>query len=358
MAYGSKFTHPLGGSDKALGGAGHNMGIECLNGETDMVTVFDDFNSTIKGQDTFGAATIFEDSGWVLTDVGSPTNDEISMNDPSDVDTWQPSCIRIYPGDADDAGGNMQLDLINGAIGTLVGTADFPHLYIPETAAGATLLDGTTWMFACRLGIRADLTTTGSGAWDATTLGGKLFIGWAVAGESAIMTPGTGAISVAAAADKLVGFHVTESGAIEGISQREGDTAYAEGTNFETLVSAGGVAGTTANGAEADGDTMWFDLGLRMNILDWSEASGNGDTTFYWRRVPKLTGSPGSVSYPPGGEGLGRMQKHPTVLTDQIPTHTVAMVPTIEAINGPTAGTDCVFFLDWWTFGVSRFSRL
>ena len=48
----------------------------------------------------------------------------------------------------------------------------------------------------------------------------------------------------------------------------------------------------------------------------------------------------------------------PTVLLNQTPNHTVALVPTIEVINGPTANRDGVFLVDWWAFGCSRFSRL
>jgi hypothetical protein len=340
---------------QAQGGAASGLNINALAGEGDMVTVFDDFNSQLKGTEGFSEAAIFEDHGWVLTDVGTPVGDEIAMNDISNVDLWAPSCLYIYTGTADDAGGNMQIDFISGAIGTMVGTADFPHIFIPETDIGAAALDNTIFTFSCRIGLRLDITTTQAGVWGPTVAGGsggKMFIGWAVVGEHAIMTPTTGVLAVAAAADQLLGFHVNELGAIDGISQRVGNTAYVEGTNFTRLIPLGGVSGTTANGAVTAGDTMWFDLALRMTVLDWSETTGNGHTEFAYRRVLPATGPPGADI-----PRVGPWNRHGTVLTDQCPNHTVALAPTIECINGPTAGVDSVFFVDWWSFGISRFSR-
>jgi hypothetical protein len=335
-----------------MGGAALNMGLDAIMGGTDMITVFDDFNSIIKGADTFGGDAIFEDSGWVLTDDASaPTGEEISMNDPSDVDVWAPSCLKIFVGTNDDAGGNMQLDLINGAIGTLVGTADFPHLFIPETAAGVTVLDNTVWVFACRIGLRADLTTTGSGNWEA-----KCFIGWAAAGDTSILDHDTGVITDANG--ELFGFHINETGCIDGISKRTAGDSMVESTNWTRLVSTGGVDGTVANGYTTAGDTAWFDLALRMNITDMSAAAANGFTEFFYRRVPMCATAPG---LDPGGDRPGRgtaWRRHSTVLSNQTPNGAVAHVPTIEVLNGPTADQDCVVMVDSWAFGCSRLSRM
>jgi hypothetical protein len=316
-----------------------------------MITVFDDFNGQLKGTEGFGDNAVWEDSGWELADIGTPTNDEVSLNDASNTDVWAPSCIRIYSGDADDAGGNMQLDLITGEIGTLVGTCDFPHLVIPETDAGAAALDDTVWVFACRVGLRADLTTTGSGDWDS-----KFFIGWAQANDAQVMTAATGAITIASTG-ALVGFHINETGCIDGISHRTAATVMAEGTNYTRLGAAGTVDGTVANGAVTAGDTMWFDLALRMKITDQSDDTDNGETQFFWRQVPKVTGAPGDRDGDLPGEGIGQMTVHPTVLLNQTPNSAVGLVPTIEMINGPTAGRDGVAFVDWWAMGCSRYSR-
>lgn len=326
-----------------------NLGIETLAGDLDMAFVFDDFNGVVPTEG-FGDAANWETLGWVATDVGVPVADEAGMNDAADVDQWYPSCIRLFTGTADDAGGNLQLDRVNASLPASSG-AHFPHIWIPETAAGAAILDNTVLVFACRIGLRADLTTDGSGDWDS-----KCFVGWAEAGDTSVMTAATGAITIASTGP-LVGFHIPEDGSIDGISHRTVATAMAEGTNFTELHAAGAVDGTVANGAAAAGDTVWYDLALRMHITDMSDDNANGATTFFSRRVPRVTGAPGHRYRALPGEGLGDWREHGTVLTNQTPNNDVALVPTIEAINGPTADRDGVVFLDWWAFGASRLSR-
>ncbi|MBK25936.1 MAG: hypothetical protein CME70_18185 [Halobacteriovorax sp.] len=345
-----RFQQPLGASDKAQGGAALNQSVKVLDGETELVSVFDDFDYVVPTE-AFGGTSNFEILGCVLTDVGSPSNDEIGINDPANVDVWAPSCLRIDTGDTEDTGGNIQFDRINQADPAAGGT--FPHLIIPETAAGADALDNQIFTFACRVGLRADDEAGGdvTGNWDS-----KAFIGFAVAGDTGLMTAGTGALTVAGAAEQLVGFHIPEDGSIDGISQRVGNTAYASGTNFTELVAAGGVDGTVANGSTAAGDPVWFDLAFRMRVTDWSDNNANGTTEFFYRRVRPASGIPGDRTHPMGGRGPAWV-KHGTVLTNQVPYHTVALVPTIEVVNGPTADRDGVLYLDWWSFGVSRASR-
>ncbi len=341
----------LGGDSKAMGGGAMNLPISALDGEADMISTFDDFNGimiTEAGNSTTG----FESSGWVLKDQDTPVGDEIGMNDGALVAVWAPSCLRIFPGTADDHGLSIQRDAVNYTLPTSGGHT-FPHVWFPETAAGVAAIDNTTWMFACRIGLRADITTTGSGVWDS-----KAFIGFAVAGEGAIMTASTGALAVAGVEDQLLGFHVTEAGEIDGVSQRVGTTAYADGTNVTELVAASGVDGTVANGAATVGDTMWFDLCLRMDVSDWS-ASTNGSTQFFSRRVNRTNPvNPGKSQLSAAGQGYEPWVAHPTVLENQVPLHDVSLVPGIEVVNGPTAGRDCVFYLDWWTMGHSRWSRI
>jgi hypothetical protein len=351
--YSARYSKTLGCGVDAMGGAASGLGIEALAGDTEMVTVFDDFNGHIA-QDSFSGATILEDSGWVLTDVGVPVADVIHMNSAATVVRDFDSCLHIFPGTDDDAGGNMQLDVINGAIGTLVTNHPFPHIWVPETAtipSGGLLsgvstdagegLDNTSWMFATRIGFRSDDTAqAGAGVWNS-----KCFIGWARAGDTSIMTATTGALSVAGATDFLIGFHVPEDGSIDGISQgRLGTTAYVEGTNFTELVAAGGVNNTVANSCSVVYQTVWYDLALRMDITNMSDDAANGTTTFYYRRV-----QPG-VALPP-------WTVHTTQLDNATANSSVALVPTIEAINGPTAGRDGSILIDWWAFGRNRVNR-
>ena len=346
--YSGRYENPLGVGPRGFGGAGWNLGVEALAGQTDLVTVFDDFNGVVPSE-TFGDAANWETMGWVLTDVGVPVADLVGMQDAADVDQWYPSCIRLFAGTTDDTGGNMQLDRVNASLPASSGAVDFPHLWIPETAAGTEILDNTVWVFACRIGLEASDATAATN-WD-----GGLFLGWAEAGDTSIMTAGTKVITIASTGP-LVGFHVNTNGQIDGISHRTVGTAMAEGTNFTNIVGTGGVDGTTANGAATAGDIMWFDLALRMNITDMSSDTANGATEFFWRRVPRITQRANTGGQLPG-QGPA-WAKHSVVLQNQTPNNDVALVPTIEFINGPTAGVDSVAYVDWWTFGCSRFSRL
>jgi hypothetical protein len=288
--------------------------------------------------------------GWILTEdqaaVGAVNGDSIGMNAAATVTHNVDSCIAITVSTDEDNGGQMQLDRVNATLPASSGGGAFPCIWIPETAtvggygskAATAALDNTEWMFACRLGLRADITTTGDGNWN-----GKVFIGWAEAGDTSILTSTDGTITQAETGP-LVGFHVGEDGSIDGIAQRTVNTAYAEGTNFTELYAAGGADGTLANGANTLADTMWFDLALRMNIVDMDSATDNGRVRFYHRKV--LPDTP-----------LGEWIPHDTILNNQTPNNDVALVPTIETLNGPTAGQDVMVFVDWWAFGRNRPNR-
>ncbi len=350
---------PLGASSKAFGGAALNLPVGCMEGESDMIYTFDDFNGYMTGED-FNNTAEWEPSGWELTQEGTPTADLVSMNDSKVVTTDFSSCLRIFAGTDGDQGGNMQLDMFTGDVAASVSNTLFPHIWIPETAALPTtsgvageVLDNTTWVFACRIGLRADETTTGNGDWAS-----KVFIGWAPAGDASIMTRTDGVITINSTGE-LVGFHVTEEGNIRGISHRTLATAMAEGTNFTALLSDGDVDGTTANGALAAGDTMWFDLALRMDITNMSDDAANGSTRFFWRGPLNVVApnNAGKDEFANPGEGYLPWREHGTVLLNQTPNNPVMLAPVIEVISGPVAGVDCIFYLDWWCMGRSRPSR-
>jgi hypothetical protein len=361
MPYSNRFQHGLGCNDEAMAGAGHNLGIEALAGDTDLVTVFDDFNDTMPNvgfsdvSAADGTTNSWEENGWVMTDVGTAANDSVGMNPVGGIGFN--SCIHITAGDTNDTGGNMQLDLVNSTMvgGTYTGSGTndftfikrpFPHIWFPDSGT-VTAADNTVYVFACRAGF---LTTDAAGAWD-----GKVFIGLAQAVDTSIMTADTGVITIASTGP-LVGFHIPEDGSIDGISHRTAATAMAEGTNFTELRAAGAVDGTTANGASAAGDIIWYDLAFRMDVTDMSETTGNGWTQFYYRAVPRLTQRPGNRVHAVPGQNPPWV-RHSTVLTDQTPNDASIMVPTIEVINGATETEDTELFLDWWAFGISRYSR-
>jgi hypothetical protein len=326
----SHFRGPLVGDRKSWGGAAENLGLEAISGETDLITVFDDFDGVVKGTDSFSGAAIFEPSGWVLTDLGAtaPTGDTIDMNNPAQLGTWAPSCLEVWPGTDDDEGGSMQLDLLNGAVGaTLATTHPFPHMWFPEDQGPDSKLDSTTFIFACRLGF-----TSGAidGDWD-----NKVFVGLATAGDTGVITPTTGVITIPAGGP-MFGFHIPEDGLRPAGSVDDPAVTLADGTS----------SGAT-----------WWDLAIRLDIADWSDDDNNGTATFYSAPVPRVSGIPGGRSKHQPGEAGGAWVKHDTVLENQIPFHTVSQCPHIEHINGPTAGQDGTLDIDWWAFGHSRFSR-
>lgn len=325
------FKGPLGAAVSNFGGLAEGIGILATDGMTDVVTVFDDFNDTIPN-DSFSSALILEQMGWVLTDVGAPANDAIYANNAKATDETFNSCLYILPGTAVDAGGNMQLDFVNAdvsidAASDVAGPSRaFPHIWLPETDAGVAVMDGMDYMFACRIGLASMVTT-----WN-----GKLFIGWAEAGDTGILTAATGAIAQPETGP-LVGFHVGEDGSIDGIAQRTVNTPYAAGTNFTEVVGTGWNSGLTA------GRPVWFDLCLRIHVADQSDNANNGSVQFASRSVGSTTKSNGVWS------------KHNVPLLNQTPNNNVAMVPTIEVVNGPADAV--AVYLDWWTFGCTRFSH-
>ncbi len=366
MPYGNRYSRALGMNDNAWGGAGMNLGIEALAGDSDMITTFDDFNGIMLSEE-FNGTTNWEASGWLIADVGSVASETVSMNDPvfgTNIGDFD-SCIRLFTGVTEDTGGNMQLDMVNGAVASATSTHDFPHLWIPETATiseahgnvAAEALDNTTWVFACRIGLKAD--NTGAVGAQATDWDSKMFIGWARANDPTILDVLTGLPIVTSQTGPIVGFVANEDGSIDGHCQRTVDTALTEGTNFTELLPAGSADGTVANGANAASDTMWFDLALRMDITDMSNDTGNGTTTFF-HRGPLNRVSPtnaGKEQLNIGGQGFMPWIEHGTVLTDQTPNSAVALVPSIEALNGPTVNADGLIFVDWWAMGRSRPSR-
>lgn len=358
--YGERKSRAIGLDDQAFGGAGMNLSLDAVMGEGDMITTFDDFNSFVEAEG-FGDSANWPEVGWLTTDGSTtPAFDVISMNDRGNVTNEFDSCIKIVPGTTDDGGGSMQLDPGGGGTTVDNGGHVFPHIWIPEATSGgveptsggltAEVLDNTTWVFACRIGLRADHTpTTNTTNWDS-----KMFIGWAEANDTSVLTAADGLITIASGGP-LIGFHILEDGSIRGISHRTGATAMAEGTNFTELIAAGGVDSTLVNGARVAGDTMWFDLALRMEISD-NSATANGATHFYYRGPTNAgtTGGGGRSQFDVPGEGYKPWRAHPTVLFDQTPNNNVALVPHIEVLNGPTLGADGIAFVDWWAMGRNR----
>lgn len=329
---------PLGVSSGNFGGLAAGANLFATDGMSDAITVFEDFNFCMKTYDTFAAAPILATMGAVVTDIGS-TASLIGVNPSSAAANGSifSSCLHLFAGTDDDNGGNIQISA-DLAAAAATGINPFQYIWIPNTTL-ATRLDGIHLGFACRVGLQSVLGP----AWT-----GKFYIGWAEQGDVDVMVPTTGAIAVAGGTEgPLLGFHVNEGGSIDGIAQRTFGTAMAEGTNFTTL-----VAPARWNSGLAANEIVWFDLALHAHYVDASDAANNGTVSFAWRRVA-----------PPATHQARNLNpawvKHQTVLQNQLPYNAVNLVPTIELINGPvaTTGNDSNVWLDWWTFGITRYSH-
>ena len=338
--YGSRHTRPLGVSRHGFGGAGLNLGVDALFGETDLITTFDDFNHVATNAT---AAAGPPGVGWTSTVVGATGAEASGINDRGRAQFE--SSLLVDAGTAADTGLNLQL------VGA--DAVDFPHIWIPDDAP-AVSLDNTVIVFACRIGLINDTAAT----WD-----GKVFIGFANDVDVSIMTVATGAIAVPSA-NGLVGFHIAEDGHIDFLSQRLGATALVSETTFTQLFPAATAVNATAN------EPTWFDLAFRMHITDQSDAANNGAVRAYFRRVPGVGDDFGVVGATAAGlretqaSDSGRAtqdgwREHGTVLINQNPNAANGngvLVPTIEVLNGGGA-PETDFLLDWWSMGISRFSR-
>ncbi len=346
--YGERKSRAVGLNDKAFGGAGLNLSLDAVMGEGDMITVFDDFNGRVDVEG-FGDSAFWDILGWVLTeDAGvTPVSDQVGMNSGLDCN----SCISLDPGTADNSGGQLMLDPVGGALPTISGHAA-PVMYIPRNGyvrtggvgGGLDPADNTTWVFACRVGLQSGDTTSGN--WDS-----RVYVGWhrstsALVHDSDLLTTSTAPC----------GFHFLTDGSLRGLAKRTNGESEVEGTSWTELLPAGSADGTLANGASAIGDTMWFELAVRMQIDDASSTTDNGSVRFFHRGPTNIpaTVNPGSSQFTNPGEGYIPWIEHPTALINATPTLNADYFPCIEVINGPTGGNDCIVYLDWWTMGRSR----
>jgi hypothetical protein len=338
--YGSRHTRPLGVSRHGFGGAGLNLGVESLAGETDLITTFDDFNhvatNAVAGAGQPGV-------GWTSSAVGAVAAEASGINDRAQAQFE--SSLLVNAGTAADTGLNLQL------VGA--DAVDFPHIWYADDAP-AVSMDNTVFVFACRIGLINNTAAT----WD-----GKAFIGFANNPDVNVMTAASGVLTVPSA-NGLLGFHIPEDGSIDFVSQRLAATALVAETNFTEIFPAGTVVNATAN------EPTWFDLAFRMHITDMSDNANNGEVRCYFRRVPGVGDDFGVVGAVAAGlretqaSDSGRVtqdgwREHGTVLLNQNPNPanaTGVLVPTIEVLNGGGA-PDTDMLVDWWSMGISRFSR-
>lgn len=318
-----------------------------------LAIVFDDFNAYIQDSYTDGTLVgdlsantegpIWDQLGWRLTDVGSPSSLTawIGMNQRQSGQSFK-SSLQLFGGNTNAQGISAQLDRYY-YIHQHGGDYFFPFVYIPDDdTCCASIADNRVYVFGARIGFRDDVPSDGadcSGDWESAA-----YVGWAQSQDTDILDTSDG--SIAQTEDgPLLGFHATEAGELRGISQRTPGTTYAAGTNYISMLAAGGIDGTTANGALYTGGTLWVDAIAVVTYADRSASTGNGTTCFWVRKIV------------PGNAAQGDFTSN-GCLTDVTPEPTDPddLVPTLEVLNGPTAGCDPGIFLDWWVMAQSRFS--
>jgi hypothetical protein len=247
-SYSGRYSRPLGAGDNAFGGAGLNLGIEALAGETEMITTFDDFNDRRDAAAVAGAGD--PRPGWFSSVINVATGNLINLNDPGA--TPQPvafqSSLRVLPGTIEDAGVNLQI--VGGTDGSS------PHVWIQDRDADAAGGDNTSIVFACRVGVGLAAAAAGE-VWQ-----GKFFVGFAISGDVQVLNNTTGEIDLATDGP-LLGFHMAEDGHIDLISVRDGIAGpLVDGTHFTQLVDTSWNANLQPELGTANHQPTWFDLAL------------------------------------------------------------------------------------------------
>lgn len=339
--YSSRHSVPLGGNRHALGGAGLNLDVSALGGETDMATAFEDFNQNVA---LAGAGANTPLPGWTATDITGVAG-QVGINPQVSLQHFA-SSLTITCGATANGGLNLQP----------IGDSRSPYIWISDDVT-PTSQDQTIFTFACRVGLG---NAIGVGPWE-----GKAFVGFAGNPDAGVMTAVGGALAVPSF-NGLVGFHVAEDGHVDFVSQRLAATALVAGTNFTPVFPAGTIDFTFAE------QIVWLDLAFVLTFVDGSDATNNGSAEAFVRRVP-LPGGPVDTA---NTQVVGRESRYTSgndvatdapwspagaVLLNQNPRPSSAngeLIPTIELLNGPTgAAQQSTLLLDWWSMGHSRLSR-
>jgi hypothetical protein len=319
-----------------------------------MITTFDDFNDRRDAAAVAGAGD--PRPGWFSSVINVATGNLINLNDPGA--TPQPvafqSSLRVLPGTIEDAGVNLQI--VGGTDGSS------PHVWIQDRDADAAGGDNTSIVFACRVGVGLAAAAAGE-VWQ-----GKFFVGFAISGDVQVLNNTTGEIDLATDGP-LLGFHMAEDGHIDLISVRDGIAGpLVDGTHFTQLVDTSWNANLQPELGTANHQPTWFDLALRVETRDVSNAADNGAVQGFVRRLQtdasraNVTPIPGrrpiEPSHPDSANPLD-WRPQGVVLENQVPHDTgLEVVPTVEIQNGgAVVGEDVYFLMDWWAMGISRASR-
>lgn len=331
--YSSRHSKPLGGNRHALGGAGLNLNVAALSGESEMVHVFDDFD------DAHVAAAVGNDdprTGWLSTVRGAPAGHNVNIN-PLIPSGRHYSCLTVVAGTVASTGINVLVD--DPAL------ASNPIINWPDRT-DTEAMDNTSYVFACRIGMRI---SAGS-VWD-----GQAFIGIAEETDVGILNLVATAGLESPTSNGLIGFHIASDGHIDLISMREGKVITA--ANFTQVVSTN----WNQNLGTGDHNITWFDLAFRAEVTDWGDDADNGAVIGYHRQLGGALPSPGRrpvEQSSPTTPNINAWVENPTRVLNETPFDAGInqTVPAVEVINGLGPNLSEVW-VDWWLQGISRMSR-
>ena len=236
---GTHYQGPILGNDSAEGGLFADVPVSAFE------QVRSPYQLHVEDFDYPFADGVLAASGFTLTDIGS-------ADTPTEVVDAATGYLLLNPGQGDDDG--SQIAYNTAPTGATTANPEL-NLLGPITST-ATLMDNREMIMKFRVGFSSETVVWGA----------KACFGW-ITTDTALMTPGTGVLAIAAGGG--TGFHVGEDGVLGVFSTNAAvTTSTATGTNVLTDIAA-----VTA------GDFVWYTLGFRTRWIDAS--AGTGTTDFY-----------------------------------------------------------------------------
>lgn len=285
---GTHFQGPLLGNESATKGLFDDVALGAVD------SIRSPYQIQVEDFDYPFADGILAASGFTVTDIGTAAS-------PTEVVDAATGYLLLNPGTGDDDG--TQIAYNTAPTGATTANPEL-KLLGPITST-ATLMDNREMIMYFRVGFSSETTTWGA----------KACFGW-ITTDTASMTPGTGALDIAAGGG--TGFHVAEDGTLGVFSTNAAVTSSTD-TGVNVLTD---IAAVTA------GDFVWYTLGFRTKWIDAS--AGTGHTDFYVNGSKKTT------------------------ITDTMPMDsTEAYAITIEYLNGE-AGFNMDMAVDYVVSGLTR----
>jgi len=218
--------------------------------------------------DDVASITEMEKLGWAET--------QVTGAGPTIVGTKEEGFLALIGvGDDADEGTNIQLISANAT-----DPASVPHKSIGPLTSTPTLMDNRSLICSTRVRFQPASAFSADGP--------KFVFGWLTT-DTAIMTPGTGALAIATGGG--IGFHMGETGTFSSFYQSTTVDDVSVDTGFDLSVIAA--------------SQTWWGLGTRIDFLDASE--GTGTMRWYiqdenagtpWREIRKVVGTGSALGVP------------------------------------------------------------